>query len=90
MLLGVPIVPMVISFGAVALLAVWINLFLFVVFVPIYLVMRGIVKNDDQQFRLLGLKAKCRLFGENRNRNQDFWHASAYAPVSFEKRKLRK
>lgn len=89
MLLGVPIVPMVLAFGAVALLAVWFNLFLLLIFAPIYVVMRAVVKNDDQQFRLLGLKAKCRLIGENRNRNNDFWRASAYAPVRFKNRKLR-
>lgn len=85
MLWGVPIVPMVAAFGAVALMAVWINIFLFVVFVPVYVLMRLVVKSDDQQFRLLWLKAKCRLV--HFNRNARFWRASAYAPVQFKKRK---
>lgn len=89
MMLGVPIVPMVISFGTITLLAVWINFFLFLLFIPIYIIMRGIVKNDDQQFRLLGLKAKCRMLGENFNRNALFWKSSAYAPIKFHKRKYQ-
>lgn len=90
MLLGVPITPLVVTFGGVALLAVWINLFLLLLFLPIYAVMRIVVKNDDQQFHLLGLKAQCRLIGTNRDRNYKFWGASAYSPIKFEKRKLRK
>ncbi len=85
MLWGVPIVPFVVVFGAVALSAVWINLFLFVLLLPIYFIMRLVVKNDDQMFRLLGLKMLFRLV--NANRNGAFWKASSYSPVGFKKRK---
>lgn len=85
MLWGVPIVPFVVVFGAVALSAVWINLFLFVLLLPIYFLMRLVVKNDDQMFRLLGLKMLFRLV--NANRNSAFWKASSYSPVAFKKRK---
>ena len=84
MVWGVPIVPFVLVFGLVTLTAVWSSLFLFIAFVPLYTLMRLIVRSDDQQFRLLGLKAKCRLL--HRNRNGRFWKASTYGPVAFVKR----
>ena len=85
MLWGVPIVPFVTVFGFVTLLAIWFNIFIFFTLIPLYAIMRLIVRSDDQQFRLLGLKAKCRLV--NFNHNAKFWKASAYSPVGFTKRK---
>lgn len=85
MMWGIPITPFVVAFGFVMLLAIWVNLLLLVLFLPVYVLMRMVVKSDDQQFRLLGLKAKCRL--ANFNHNGGFWNASTYAPVRFKKRK---
>lgn len=85
MLWGVPIVPFVAVFGAVALLAVWVNFFLFVLLLPTYFLMRLVVKNDDQAFRHLWLRTLFRLV--NTNRNGSFWQASVYSPVTFKKRK---
>lgn len=85
MLWGVPITPFVVVFGVVTLLAMWFHLFILLAFIPLYTIMRLIVRSDDQQFRLLGLKAKCRLL--NLNRNAKFWKSSAYSPVEFVKRK---
>lgn len=84
MLWGVPITPLIICFGAITLLGLWTNLLLLALFVPAYLVMRLVVRNDDQQFRLLWLKARCRLIA--RDRNARFWRASAYAPHRFTRR----
>jgi len=85
MMWGVPIVPFVAVFGAVMLVAIWVNLLLMLLFIPAYILMRLVVRSDDQQFRLLGLKAKCRLI--HYNHNGRFWKASAYAPIRFTKRK---
>lgn len=85
MMWGVPITPFVTAFGLVMLLAIWFNLLLALLFIPIYVLMRMVVKSDDQQFRLLAMKAKCRMIRFNHNGR--FWKASAYAPVRFTKRK---
>jgi len=85
MMWGVPITPFVVVFGAVILVAIWFNLLLMLLFIPAYILMRMVVHSDDQQFRLLGLKAKCRLI--HYNHNGRFWKASAYAPIRFTKRK---
>jgi len=82
MMWGVPIVA---AFGTVMLVAIWVNLLLMLLFIPAYILMRLVVRSDDQQFRLLGLKAKCRLI--HYNHNGRFWKASAYAPIRFTKRK---
>ncbi len=85
MMWGVPITPFVAAFGFVMLLAIWFNLLLVLLFIPVYVLMRMVVKSDDQQFRLLAMKAKCRLI--HFNHNGRFWKASTYAPVRFTKRK---
>lgn len=85
MLAGVPIVPFVVVFSVVALLSVWINLLFFVLLLPAYVIMRLLVKNDDQMFRLMGLKMLFRVV--NANRNGDFWKSSSYSPIAFKKRK---
>lgn len=80
---GIPIVPFVIAFGTFVLLAVWIS-FLCLVPLPVVLLgMRQLVRNDDQAFRLLGLKLRFRFA----NRNAKFWKAAAYSPIPFAKRK---
>lgn len=87
MMWGVPIVPIVVAFSVIALLAIWFSLLFFVLLIPVYVIMRLVVKSDDQQFRLLWLKAKYRLI--NYNHNAAFWKASAYSPIEFKKRKSR-
>lgn len=85
MMFGVPLVPLAIISGIVILLSVWTTLFVSATLLPIVLTMRQIVKSDDQQFRLLGLKIFFR--GVNYNHNGKFWKASAYSPLAFTKRK---
>jgi len=93
MYFGVPVVPLAIVSIVVVLLAIYIKFILVSLLVPIILVMRLITQNDDQQFRLLGLKFMFRGFNIpifNRifhcNRNGKFWKASAYSPIQFTKR----
>lgn len=87
MIMGIPIAPAVIAFGGIALLAMWFNLLLFVLLIPAYVVMRAVVKHDDQGFRLLGLRWMCRVFMGNYDGNAKFWRSSSYAPLAFKKRK---
>lgn len=84
MLLGVPLVPMVVVGGAILLLSFWVSLLLLVLLVPALILMRLVVANDDQGFRLLGLKLKCRVLYPNRNAR--FWRASTYGPIEFKRR----
>lgn len=85
MVFGVPLVPLAAVCVVVILLSIWTTIFLAVLLVPIVLVMRQIAKQDDQQFRLLGLKILFRVI--NTNKNGKFWKASAYSPLAFKKRK---
>ena len=85
MLLGVPIGPMILVNGLLFLAGLIFHPLLWVTVVIATLFMRAIVKHDDQQFRLLGLKFKFRV--ANPNRNAALWGgASTYSPVSFRKR----
>ena len=84
MLWGVPLVPMVVIGLLIVLLAFWIWLPLAMAVVPAVIVMRQIVANDDQQFRLLWLRAKCRVLYPNRNGR--YWRSSAYGPFKFQRR----
>ena len=88
MFLGVPVVPLFVSVGIVVILSIWIKLLLLVVVLPIVLIMRLIVKKDDQQFRLLWLKFWCRVV-PHINKNRYFWRASCYSPICFKKRGVR-
>lgn len=87
MIMGIPIAPAVIAFGGVSMLAMWFNLLIFILLVPIYFIMRAVVKHDDQGFRLLGLRWLCRIFMGNYDANARFWGSSSYAPMPFKKRK---
>lgn len=85
MLLGVPLVPLTVVAGAVVLISVWTTILFAFTLIPIVITMRIIVKSDDQQFRLLGLKFVFRVI--HPNRNERFWKASTYSPIAFTRRK---
>lgn len=87
MAFGVPLVPLAVVSAVVILLSVWTTIFLAASLIPIIIVMRQIAKSDDQQFRLLGLKILFHIV--NFNANGRFWKASAYSPITFQKRKLK-
>jgi type IV secretion system protein VirB3 len=83
MFMGVPVTPLVLTFIAMFTIAALArNMFLLLLFVPIVVVMRLIVRNDDQKFRLLYLNARFRLSA----RNAKFWGAHAFNPIAFKKR----
>ena len=59
MIFGVPIVPLFTAMGAIFLLSFYTqNIFMVILSVPVYLVMKQMAKKDDFIFRLLFLKMK--------------------------------
>jgi len=71
--------------GALILLAVWTTIFM-VLLIPLAIgIMRTMVKEDDQKFRLLGLKMQFRLI--HFDRTARFWKSSTYSPLAYTKRK---
>lgn len=85
MLFGVPVVPCIVVCGSLLLITVWTTP-LFGATVPLALaIMRAMVKEDDQQFRLLALKLHFRVI--HFNWTGRFWKASTYSPIALTKRK---
>ena len=85
MVMGVPLVPLLVAVSVVVMLSVWTTILVaIVVMPPVFLVMRFIAKDDDQAFRLLGLRLRFRVVSPNRNAR--FWRASTYSPFQFTKR----
>jgi type IV secretion system protein VirB3 len=84
MKLGIPLVPLVMLFGAGMLLIMWGGILLswwiavavVVAIGPALLWMRFVTAKDDQRFRQMFVAAKLRLH----DRNHRFWHARSYAP----------
>jgi type IV secretion system protein VirB3 len=81
---GVPLVPLVLLFGAGMLAIMWVGpLFTWWV-LPIVLAtlaptvawMRFVTRRDDQRFRQIFLAVRLRWA----DRNRRFWHARSYTP----------
>lgn len=86
MFMGVPLTPLIVFCGPVVILAMYTTLMWLALLPPLIGVLRMIAKNDDQQFRLLGLKVLFRTADYFRG-NSRFWKAASYSPIEFEKRK---
>lgn len=82
MYFGVPIYVIVPVGGIIGLISVYTNFLILFSLIPITLFLRAVAKVDDQIYRLLWLKWKCR----RKNKNFKFWGASAYSPLSYKKR----
>lgn len=84
MKLGIPLVPLVVLFGAGLLLIMWggtlvswwIALAVVIAFVPALAWMRFVTAQDDQRFRQMFVSVKLRLH----DRNGRLWNARSYAP----------
>lgn len=85
MVFGVPVIPLMIVCGPIFVISMLTSIAHLVLILPTALVMRQIAKTDDQQFRLLFLKMRFRIFSYNHNAK--FWNASAYSPIAFKKRR---
>nr|AKN39801.1 Inner membrane protein forms channel for type IVsecretion of T-DNA complex, VirB3 [Aliivibrio fischeri] len=88
MLFSVPLVPLLSSNALLVLIGMWANFFGFglwilALIIPNYAALRIITKLDDANLSLLGLKFKCR----RTQRNQSFYGAVVYSPLSLKKRK---
>ena len=87
MKLGVPLVPLVVLFGAGMLTIMWVGPFItwwVVLVVPSALVpllawMRYVTRKDDQRFRQMFISTRLRLS----DRNRRFWRARSYAPYVY-------
>lgn len=82
MFLGVPIVPLFVVVGGVGFLSVLTTVLLNAISIPAVLVMRMIVKHDDQKLRIIGLWLLFRI----QDKNRGFWKAASYSPTIYKKR----
>ena len=84
---GIPLVPLVVLFGAAMLAVLWGGLLMSwwvaagvaAVVVPALAWMRFVTRLDDQRFRQLFLAGKLRV----PDRNHRFWRARSYSPSIF-------
>ena len=87
MKLGIPLVPLVVLFGAGMLTIMWSGLLLSwwlalcvaAAILPMLLWMRLVTAKDDQRFRQAFIALKLRV----PNRNRRFWHARSYSPTLY-------
>jgi type IV secretion system protein VirB3 len=87
MKLGIPLVPLVVLFGAGMLLIMWGGILVswwaafavLVAVIPALAWMRYVTAKDDQRFRQMFVAAKLRLH----DRNRRFWRARSYAPSLY-------
>ena len=87
MKLGIPLVPLVVLFGAGMLLIMWggvlvswwVALAVLVAITPALLWMRFVTATDDQRFRQMFVALKLRLHDHNHR----FWQARSYAPTLY-------
>jgi type IV secretory pathway VirB3-like protein len=82
MFFGVPIMPLFVVVFIVAFLSILTTVLLNFLSIPLILIMRTIVKSDDQKFRIIGLWILFRV----QDMNRGFWKTAAYSPVTYKKR----
>lgn len=87
MTMGVPTLVIGPVVGVLLLLSLYVSWTILVMIPFAIIIMRQICANDDQQFRLLGLKLYFRLV--KLNKNGAFWRASCFSPFNFAKRKAQ-
>jgi type IV secretion system protein VirB3 len=87
MKLGIPLVPLVVLFGAGMLLIMWVGPLVTWWIVPAVVAalapalgwMRYVTRKDDQRFRQLFVAAKLSL----RDRNRSLWRSRSYSPYLY-------
>lgn len=87
MKLGIPLVPLVVLFGAAMLAILWVGTLVTWWIVPVVLAgivpilawMRFVTRQDDQRFRQIYVALKLRIH----DRNRPFWHSRSYAPYLY-------
>ncbi len=80
---GVPMMPLMVMFIVVAVGALTLSIWLWILAPVFWFIMSQITKNDDKAFRIWWLWIDTKL----RNRNKGFWGASTYSPTNYRKRR---
>lgn len=80
---GVPMMPLLAMFIVVAVGALTLSIWLWLLAPVIWFIMAQITKHDDKAFRVWWLWIDTKL----RNRNKGFWGASTYSPTNYRKRR---
>ncbi|QVN18977.1 VirB4 family type IV secretion/conjugal transfer ATPase [Burkholderia pyrrocinia] len=90
MLFGVPIVPFVVTVGAILIAGMWTfivssaaAMIVLSLMIPALFAMRMVTRSDDQRLRQRFMALRMRLS----QRNGKFWGASSYSPTRTKKRK---
>ncbi|OPY76826.1 MAG: Type IV secretion system protein virB3 [Syntrophorhabdus sp. PtaU1.Bin153] len=82
MIFGVPVVPLFLVVFGIGFFSILTTVLLnFLTIGAVYL-MRIIVKNDDQRFRIIGLWLYFRV----QDLNRGFWKSAAYSPHIYKKK----
>ena len=84
--MGVPLTPFALTVGGFILLSVYFSFWFLLVLPIVIVVMREMIKTDDQKFHLLFLKAKFRL-SPYLSGSLNFWKSNSYSPLPFKVRK---
>ncbi|EKU31454.1 VirB3 family type IV secretion system protein [Alcaligenes nematophilus] len=81
--MGVPTMVFLGTLSSVAILAMFIGLYMWATLIFVIPWLAWITKSDDKAFEIWGLELKTRF----KNRNKSFWNGSSYAPTSFSARR---
>jgi type IV secretion system protein VirB3 len=76
---GVPTMPLLASVSAVAIIAMWVSLWCWLLVIPVVVIMRLITRHDDRAFSIWWLWFDTKF----RNKNKPFWGGSTYSPTDY-------
>ncbi|MBL3961010.1 VirB3 family type IV secretion system protein [Burkholderia sp. KCJ3K979] len=89
MLWGVPLVPALITGGAMLIPAIWallvsppLGVGILFLMIPVFVAMRMVTRHDDQRLAQYALRLRMRF----QQRNRRFWGTHAYTPVRLKGR----
>jgi type IV secretion system protein VirB3 len=73
MFMGVPYIPFFIGAGSCMLLAMYFDMFLFLLIFPVMFVMRQLARRDEMIFRLIGLRWQFKFKARNVKHHSGMW-----------------
>ncbi|CAM2164751.1 type IV secretion system protein VirB3 [Burkholderia latens] len=83
---GVPAMPLLVAVSAVAIIAMWVSLWCWLLLVPVVVIMRLITRHDDRAFSVWWLWFETKF----RNGHKSFWRGSTYSPNDYRRGKRGK
>lgn len=83
---GVPTMPLLAAVSAVAIIAMWVSLWCWLLLIPLVVIMRLITRHDDRAFSIWWIWFETKA----RNRNKKFWGGSTYSPTDYRRRRRLK